>query len=88
METQTLRLGEYWDRFIEEQLEDGKYSSNSEVIRDALRLLEDEKEKQKMEDLRQALIEGEESGDAGELDMDKILKSAQEEIKRRQKSDK
>lgn len=39
--TYSVSLGEYWSNFIEDQLEKGRYSSSSEVIRDALRLLEE-----------------------------------------------
>ena len=34
----------------------------------------------KLQALRQALIEGEESGDAGELDMDQIRRDAKQEV--------
>ena len=39
--TQTLSLGDYWNGFIANQLDEGRYSSASEVVRDALRLLEE-----------------------------------------------
>jgi antitoxin ParD1/3/4 len=79
--TQTLSLGQYWNQFIEEELEIGRYSSASEVVRNALRLLEEKEASSKLEVLRAALIEGEESGDAGELDMEKIRSSAKNKMK-------
>lgn len=62
--TQTLSLGQYWNGFIEREIKIGRYSSASEIIRDALRLLEEREAKSKLECLRMALIEGEESGRA------------------------
>jgi len=45
-------------------------------VRDGLRLLEEKEANSKLEALRAALIEGEESGDAGELDMNAIRQEA------------
>jgi antitoxin ParD1/3/4 len=49
------------------------------VIRASLRLLEEHE--QKINALRQALIDGEKSGDAGELDMDDIKRMARRRAK-------
>ncbi len=77
--TQTLSLGEHWNSFIETHLETGRYASASEMVREGLRLLEEKEADSKLEALRQALIEGEESGDAGELDMKAIRHEAKKE---------
>ncbi len=66
----SIVLGEHFDSFISTQIQDGRYGSASEVVRQGLRLLEEHE--QKVEALRRALIEGEESGDAGILDMEEI----------------
>ncbi|GJL49775.1 type II toxin-antitoxin system ParD family antitoxin [Nitrospira sp. M1] len=70
----SIILGEHFDQFISTQVQEGRYGSASEVIRQGLRLLEEHE--QKVIALRQALIDGENSGDAGRLDMEEIRKSA------------
>lgn len=56
----SISIGHHFDSFIQNQIDTGRYASTSEVVRAGLRLLEQEEEKLKL--LRQALIEGEESG--------------------------
>ncbi len=56
----SITLGGHFDEFVSRQLAEGRYGSASEVIRAALRLLEEREEKVRA--LRQALREGEESG--------------------------
>lgn len=56
----SLILGDHFTDFIASQLQDGRYGSASEVVRQALRLLEERE--QKLAALRLALIEGENSG--------------------------
>lgn len=56
----SILLGDYFEAFISNEVSSGKYSSASEVIRTALRLLETEEIKRK--DLNNALEEGEKSG--------------------------
>ncbi len=77
--TQTLSLGERWNNFIDLKLSEGRYASASELVREGLRLLEEKEANSKLEALRAALIEGEESGDAGPLDMEAIRQDAKRE---------
>ncbi|GGH29483.1 antitoxin ParD1 [Dyadobacter endophyticus] len=56
----SISIGPHFDTFIQNQIETGRYASTSEVVRAGLRLLEKEEEKLKL--LRQALVEGEQSG--------------------------
>ena len=72
--TTSVNLGDHFEKFITAQVKDGRYGSASEVLRAWLRLLE--REEQKIEALRQALIDGENSGDAGTLDMEEIRRNA------------
>lgn len=70
----SIVLGEHFESFIATQLKDGRYGSTSEVVRQGLRLLEEHE--QKVAALRQALIDGENSGDSTPLDMEEIRRSA------------
>jgi antitoxin ParD1/3/4 len=57
--------------FVKAKVGTGRYTSSSEVVRDALRLME-KQEEEKLAWLREAFKEGIESGDAGELDLDAL----------------
>lgn len=70
----SISLGDYSEGFISEQVSCGRYGSASEVIRASLRLLEEHE--QSVHAIRQALVEGEASGDAGELHMKAIKAKA------------
>jgi len=57
MATTSLSLGEHWEVFIKNEVKSGRYGSASEVVRDALRNLEERKSK--LNALRTHLSEGE-----------------------------
>ena len=67
----SILIEEDFDEFIEKQVADGRYESASEVVEAGLRLLKDKDEE--LEELRAALIEGEESGIAAEFDSERFL---------------
>ena len=56
----SLLLGDYFDKFINSQIKNGKYSSASEVVRAALRMFEHEETKKS--ELIKELKKGEKSG--------------------------
>lgn len=77
--TQTVSLGEHWNNLIDLLLKSGRYASVSEIMRDSLRLLEEREANSKLQAIRTALIEGEKSGDDGELNMETIRREAKKE---------
>lgn len=69
----SILLGDYFENFINGQVKTGKFSSASEVVRAALRLLEVEEEKIKR--LRYEIELGEKSGMVSDFDPEIYLTS-------------
>lgn len=69
----SILLGDYFDNFINSQIQSGRFSSASEVVRTALRLFEQE-ENQKNEVLKE-LKKGEKSGFYSKFDRKKFIKN-------------
>lgn len=67
----SISLGDHFQAFIESQMASGRYGSASDVVRAGLRLLEEQEAK--LDALRAALIEGEESGPATPFDFDEFI---------------
>ena len=65
MATTSLSLGEHWEVFIRNEVASGRYGSASEVVRDALRAMEERKSK--LEVLRTHLAQGAQQASAGEF---------------------
>ena len=67
----SFSLGEHFSAFVESQVKEGRYDTASDVMRAALRLLEEREAK--LAALRSALIEGEESGPATPFDLEAFI---------------
>ena len=72
--TTSFNLGDHFEHFISSQIQSGRFGNASEVLRASLRMMEEEE--QRLAALRQALIEGENSGESTPLDMEAIRQSA------------
>ena len=75
----SISLGNHFEQFINNEVKSGRYGSVSEVIRTALRLLESEE--RKLNELRNALIVGEESGWVEDFNAEQHLKSLHKRFK-------
>lgn len=75
--TTSFNLGDHFDQFISTQIKSGRFGNASEVLRASLRLME--QEEQKFQTLRQALIDGENSGESTPLDMQEIIQKAKKQ---------
>ena len=74
-------LGDHFDAFVAAQVAAGRYQSATDVILSGLRLLEERETR--LQSLRKALVEGEESGVAGPLDIAKVKKQARSASRRK-----
>ena len=77
--TTSITLGEHQQRFIESLVKSGRYTSTSEIIRDALRKMEESLGSQW---LLSQLLEGE-KGEAKEWDDESLLIHVKKEAKQR-----
>ena len=68
----SILLGDYFEKFIKQQIISGKYSSASEVVIAALRLFEHEESKKS--ELIKELRKGEKSGFINDFDRNLFLK--------------
>lgn len=73
----SVTLGEHYEKFISRAIEDGRYGSTSEAIRAGLRLLEERETK--LEALRRALVQGEQSGTA-DYSLDALNRELDEDL--------
>ncbi|WP_379966723.1 type II toxin-antitoxin system ParD family antitoxin [Epilithonimonas sp. UC225_85] len=69
----SVSLGNYFENFVDNKITQGRYKNASEVIRAGLRLLEEEESK--IQILKNAIQEGEESGIAKDFDPENHLAS-------------
>lgn len=82
-------IGEHFEAFIQELIASGRYTSASEVMRDGLRLLEEQEQlyQLRLEALRKEIQAGIDSGDAGPWDLQEFLKEAHRRYDAEHKSD-
>ena len=78
MANTSLSLGEHWERFIKNEVASGRYGSASEVVRDALRVLEEKKTR--LEALRAHLGQGAEQAARGEFVEDYSIENVISEL--------
>jgi len=67
----SFSLGDHFNSFVEAQVTEGRYDNASDVMRAALRLLEERETR--IAALRAALIEGEESGLSKPFDFEAFI---------------
>jgi antitoxin ParD1/3/4 len=67
----SVTLGDHFADFIDERVQQGRYGSASDVVRAGLRLLEEREAK--LDLLRAALVEGEQSGPAAPFDFEAFI---------------
>ena len=77
----SFSLDEHYSAFIDDEVASGRYRSASDVVRTALRLLEDRETR--LRALRQALITGEHSGESTPFDLDGFVSRKREESRQR-----
>src|ERR1700734_2943886 len=67
MPTRNINLTEHLDRFVERQVSSGRYGNASEIVREALRLLEEQEQEReaKLKGLRHAAKQGFDEIDQG-----------------------
>jgi len=69
----TVDLGDELREFIESLIESGDYRTQSEVIRESLRLLREKQAESRLQALRDLLAEGLSSGEPQEWEKDAFL---------------
>jgi antitoxin ParD1/3/4 len=77
-------IGDHFGEFIERQVSEGRYGSASDVVRAGLRLLEERE--MKIEALRAAIIEGEQSGPSKPFDLEEFINRKRRKKKRSAKA--
>ena len=76
MATMNISVPDPMKNWVQTQINDGKYASSSDYVRDLIR--KDQHEKDKLAALQAAITLGIESGQAGELDVESIKQKARQ----------
>ncbi|MGQ0507693.1 MAG: type II toxin-antitoxin system ParD family antitoxin [Myxococcaceae bacterium] len=72
----SITLGRHFERFVSLQVKSGRFGTTSEVIRAALRLLEEDEAK--LAALRSALTEGQQGGLVEDFNIEDVIAEARE----------
>lgn len=78
MHRKTITLTEQQDNWVKSQIESGHFGNDSEYIRDLIR--KDQQAKERLAILRQALVEGESSGESKPLDISAIKAAGRKSV--------
>jgi antitoxin ParD1/3/4 len=73
----SVTLPDHFATFIDDQVAKGRFGSPSDVVQAGLRLLEEYE--MKVQALRAALVEGEQSGSSGPFDVEAFLEEMRKE---------
>lgn len=76
MATMNISVPDPMKDWVQAQIDDGKYASSSDYVRDLIR--KDQEDKDKLAALQAAITLGIESGEAGELNIEAIKKKARQ----------
>ncbi|MGU4694761.1 type II toxin-antitoxin system ParD family antitoxin [Escherichia coli] len=80
--TMTVDLGDELREFIESLIESGDYRTQSEVIRESLRLLREKQAESRLQALRDMLAEGLSRGEAQPWEKDAFLRKVKAGIRK------
>lgn len=80
--TMTVDLGDELREFIESLIESGDYRTQSEVIRESLRLLREKQAESRLQALRDMLAEGLSCGEAQPWEKDAFLRKVKAGIRK------
>lgn len=80
--TMTVDLGDELREFIESLIESGDYRTQSEVIRESLRLLREKQAESRLQALRDMLAEGLSNGEAQPWEKDAFLRKVKAGIRK------
>lgn len=80
--TMTVDLGDELREFIESLIESGDYRTQSEVIRESLRLLREKQAESHLQALRDMIAEGLNSGEAQPWEKDAFLRKVKAGIRK------
>ncbi len=80
-------IGEHYEAFAKQLVASGRYASVSEVLRDGLRLMEEREalREWKLAELKKAIQVGIDSGDAGPMDAEEIMREGRRILAERAK---